>query len=142
MRAPIVPILLALLATPALAQDREPVTRQNLVDLAYVLGEAHALRQVCQGPGDQFWRGRMIRLVETEQPDAAMERRLRENFNTGFATRQGQFPVCTPAARRAEAAAMAHGRALAGRLSRATRQARAAPDAGPPEFMADRPAPR
>ena len=141
------PLLLALvlLAGPvtALAQDRPPLVRQNLIDLAYVLGEAHALRQVCAGSQDQYWRQRMIRLVDTEQPDAAMERRLRESFNTGFATRQGEFPVCTPAAEKAEAAAMRRGRGLAERLAQASHAAPppAATDAARDD-MADRPAPR
>ena len=141
------PLLLALvlLAGPvtALAQDRPPVVRQNLIDLAYVLGEAHALRQVCAGGQDQYWRQRMIRLVDTEQPDAAMERRLRESFNTGFATRQGEFPTCTPAAQAAEAAAMRRGRGLAERLARASQAAPppAATDAARDD-MADRPPPR
>ena len=138
-------LTLVLLAGPAtaLAQDRPPAVRQNLIDLAYVLGEAHALRQVCEGIQDQFWRQRMIRLVDTEQPDAAMERRLRENFNTGFATRPGEFPTCTPAAQTAEAAAMRRGRGLAERLARASRAAPppAATDAARDD-MADRPAPR
>jgi uncharacterized protein (TIGR02301 family) len=131
---------LVLLAGPtqALAQDRPPAARQNLIDLAYVLGEAHALRQVCEGVRDQYWRQRMIRLVDTEQPDAAMERRLRESFNTGFATRQGEFPVCTPAAHAAETAAMRRGRGLAERLARSSPP----PPIDHPDDMADRPAPR
>ena len=125
----------------ALAQDRPPVVRQNLVDLAYVLGEAHALRQICQGAQDQYWRQRMMKLMETEQPDISMERRLRENFNTGFATRQGEFPACTPAAETAEEAAMRRGRGLAERLARASRAA-PPPAAAALDDMAERPAPR
>lgn len=119
------------------------MVRQNLVDLAYVLGEAHALRQICQGAQDQYWRQRMMKLMETEQPDIAMERRLRENFNTGFATRQGEFPACTPAAEAAEAAAMRRGRGLAERLARASRATPTAPPAAEaPDNVAERPAPR
>jgi uncharacterized protein (TIGR02301 family) len=138
-------LVTVLLAAPlqAFAQDRPPAVRQNLVDLAYVLGEAHALRQVCEGVQDQYWRQRMVRLMDTEQPDATMERRLRESFNTGFATRQGEFPTCTPAAQTAEAAAMRRGRGLAERLARASHAAPppAATDAMRDD-MADRPAPR
>lgn len=119
------PLALALLvlAAPAGAQDRGPDGRQALADLAYVLGEAHALRQACQGPADQYWRQRMVRLMATEQPDSAQERRMREAFNTGFSIRQGQFPACSPASRRAEAATLARGRALSGRLADDSRNA-------------------
>lgn len=138
MRPLLIALALAAAAPSAFAQDRNPVQRQALVDLAYVLGEAHALRQVCHGRQDQYWRDQMIGLVDAEQPDATMERRLRETFNTGFATRQSEFPACTPAARRAEAAAMRRGRGLAGRLA----QAGPAPSPSAPDDMADRPQPR
>jgi uncharacterized protein (TIGR02301 family) len=109
--------LLAASTSAAQAQERSPALRQSLVDLAYVLGESHALRQACSNRQDQHWRTRMIDLVATEQPDAALDRRLRESFNSGFATRQGQFPNCTAATRRAEAQTMARGRSLSERLA-------------------------
>ena len=124
MRAPLIFLLMVGLMTGlpshALAQERDPASRQSLVDLAYVLGEAHGLRQVCEGPNDQFWRTRMVDLVETEQPDAALAQRLKDAFNTGFVARQGAFPACTPLARAAMARVMNHGKVLATRLARPT----------------------
>jgi uncharacterized protein (TIGR02301 family) len=121
MRLPLIALVLAATAVApqalAQSQDRTPAVRQSLVDLAYVLGEAHALRQACQGADDQFWRTRMIRMVDTEQPDAALDRRLKESFNTGFASRQGEFPTCTGATLRAEIATAARGQSLAAQLS-------------------------
>jgi uncharacterized protein (TIGR02301 family) len=128
--------VLALCAGPALAQDRSPALRQNLVDLAYVLGEAHALRQACQGQDDQFWRLRMIRLVDTEQPDAALDRRLKESFNAGFASRQSEYPACTPASRRAQAQVAIHGQQLAAGLAKVMNEVRP-----PPPSATDAPAP-
>lgn len=116
-------LFLALIATVvvapvcALGQERDPASRQALVDMAYVLGEAHALRQVCEGASDQYWRTRMVRLVDTEQPDEALAQRLKDAFNTGFVARQGAFPVCNPAARAAMTKVLARGRNLAGRLA-------------------------
>ncbi|OXE36709.1 MAG: TIGR02301 family protein [Phenylobacterium zucineum] len=104
----------------ALAQGRDPAARQTLVNLAYVLGEAHALRQVCEGARDQVWRTRMMRLLATEQPDETLSRRLQDAFNTGFAARQGAYLTCNPAARVATARVMARGRRLAIRLARPT----------------------
>ncbi len=78
---------------PALAQDRSPVERQSLLDLAFTLGESHALRQVCEGGGDQYWRSRMVRLTEVEKADQAFDAQLRDRFNTGFARARASSPV-------------------------------------------------
>ena len=97
----------------ALAQDRAPAQRQTLNELAYVLGESHALRQVCQGPSDQYWRERMSQLLQTETPDEAFDRGLRENFNTGYAAAQAQYPACDERARTEAAAVARRGAGLA-----------------------------
>jgi len=82
------------LAIPAFAQDRAPVQRQTLNELAYVLGQSHALRQACRGGSDQFWRNRMSNLLQVESSDEGLERSLREAFNTGYAAAQAQYPEC------------------------------------------------
>ena len=102
----------------ALGQTRDPASRQTLVDMAYVLGEAHALRQVCEGANDQYWRTRMVRLVDNEQPEEALAQRLKDAFNTGFVARQGAYPDCTPAARAATTRVLARGKVLAAKLAR------------------------
>ena len=79
-------------AASAEAAEQTPMERQTLVELAYVLGQSHALRQACMGGDDQFWRGRMLRLVQTETPDPAFDKRLRDSFNAGFAADQAQVP--------------------------------------------------
>ena len=109
---------LTLVASAASAQERSPAERQTLIDLSYVLGESHALRQACAGAEDQFWRQRMQRLVQAEQPDAAFDRRLKESFNTGFVAGQTAFSSCSPQSRQAESRAAARGRALAASLTR------------------------
>ena len=106
------------LASPAFAQDRTPTQRQTLVQLAYVLGQSHALRQACMGPDDQYWRERMARLVQTESPDSAFDVRLRDSFNSGFSSGQAQFPSCSPESRAEEAREAGRGRALASSLAR------------------------
>ena len=81
--------LCSLFAAAAIrAQERSPAERQTLVALAYVMGESHALRQVCKGAGDQYWRGRMRDLVAAEQPDEPFSRRLTDSFNDGFVAGQ------------------------------------------------------
>jgi uncharacterized protein (TIGR02301 family) len=51
------------------------------VDLAYVLGEAHGLAQICNDQ-NQTWRSRMLRLVEVETPEEAFRLQLFNSFNT------------------------------------------------------------
>ena len=87
-------VLALAVAGSALAQDRTPAQRQTLSELAYALGQSHALRQVCVGAADQYWRERMGQLLQTETPDEAFERSLREAFNTGYAADQAQFSAC------------------------------------------------
>jgi uncharacterized protein (TIGR02301 family) len=101
----------------ASGQDRTPAERQTLIDLSYVLGESHALRQVCTGVGDQYWRGRMSELVMVEAPDAAFEHRMKDAFNAGYLARQAAFPTCTPRVRREVTATAARGAALATMLT-------------------------
>jgi len=110
--------VVAAFASPAVAQDRTPTQRQTLTDLAYVLGESHALRQACLGPLDQFWRARMLRMVDAEAPDPAFNTRLHNAFNAGFSSAQAQYPTCGADSRKAEAAAAARGQALAASLAK------------------------
>lgn len=99
------------------AQDRGAAGRQSLLELAWVLGQSHALAQAC-APDDQAWRARMTRLIAVETPDQALEARLAEQFNAGFAAARARFPTCGPDSK-AEAARIARrGRGLAAALSR------------------------
>lgn len=113
--------LISVFAVPAMAQERPPAERQTLIDLAYALGESHALRQACAGEGDQYWRDRMVQMTETEASDAAFNGRLTQAFNSGFATRQTEFPSCSPASKRAELVVARKGQSLASQLSAITR---------------------
>ncbi|HTK36186.1 MAG TPA: TIGR02301 family protein [Caulobacteraceae bacterium] len=100
----------AFLIAAALAA-RSPDQRQALVDLAYVLGEAHALRQACHG--DQTWRMQMSRMVAIEAPEDALKRRMVDSFNAGFMLRQAEYPACGPKVTEAERETAARGRVLA-----------------------------
>ena len=109
-------------ALPAAAQERTPPERATLGDLAYAIGESHALRQLCLGPNDQYWRDRMLRLTQVEDADPAFDAVLRERFNTGFAAGQADAVACGPASKKAEAEAAARGQALAAKLSQVMRK--------------------
>jgi uncharacterized protein (TIGR02301 family) len=140
LRLPVAALIIACMATAAFAQEREPEERQRLLDLAYTLGESHALRQTCEGLNDQFWRSRMVRLTEVEQAEQAFDAQLRERFNTGFAARQGEFPLCDAASRKAEQQSARKGQALALKLSQSMRVVQRGETA--PDSMAEGPAPR
>jgi uncharacterized protein (TIGR02301 family) len=133
-------LLGALVVSPVMTpkawgQERAADERQRLLDLAYTLGESHALRQACQGVDDQYWRSRMVRLTEVEQADQAFDAQMRERFNTGFASRRSEYPLCDEASRKAEQAAARKGQALAQKLSQSMRPAQA--PAGPSDSVAD-----
>jgi len=140
LRLPVAALIIACMATSAFAQEREPEERQRLLDLAYTLGESHALRQTCEGLNDQFWRSRMVRLTEVEQAEQAFDAQLRERFNTGFAARQGEFPLCDAASRKAEQQSARKGQALALKLSQSMRVVQRGETA--PDSMAEGVAPR
>lgn len=129
MRA-LLPILVlspALALAAAAQPPRSPQGRQAAVDLAYVLGEVHALRQACVGETDQEWRTQMARLMETEQMDPTLgqggSRRLASAFNNGFEARRTQFPLladgaaCRPEVQAELDKAAAKGEVLARRLA-------------------------
>jgi uncharacterized protein (TIGR02301 family) len=108
-------------SAPARAQGEEGrrpgAERQLVVQIAYTLGEAHALHRLCAGPSDATWYARMQRLEAEEAGDEAGRRQLVEAFNAGFAARQTQFQGCGRRSRAAEHAVAARGAALARRLS-------------------------
>jgi len=129
-----------LVAGPALAQERPRDQRQRLLELAYALGESHALRQACEGEDDQYWRARMARLIQVERPGQGLEAQLEERFNAGFDARRGAYPACDEATRKAEAQAARHGRALALNLAQSTILVRREDPA--PDSVAEGEAPR
>ena len=102
-----------LAAGPAPAQGRSPAARVSLADLAYTLGQAHALRTLCEGEGDQVWRARMARLIELERPDEAFREQLFEGFNTGYVSTGAAHQRCDDRARAEAARVAARGRDLA-----------------------------
>ena len=102
-----------MLAVPAAAQERSAAERQTLVSLGYVLGEAHALKQVCEGKTSQRWRTRMERLIALEQADAAFEKQLRNSFNAGFSFREARHPLCDAATRSAVTETARRGQGMA-----------------------------
>jgi uncharacterized protein (TIGR02301 family) len=113
--------VLALAFAPihGLAQSvrRSPQAREALIQLAYDLGEAHALHRLCAGPSDATWYARMQQMQAQEAADESFRRRLVESFNGGFSAGSSEYPACTPASRAAERAIAARGAVLARQLA-------------------------
>ncbi len=108
---------MAALLAAVLAGAAPAPGRPGLPDLAYVLGESHALRQACRSREDMYWRDRMERLLDAEGASDAEAARLTRAFNAGFAAARTAFPGCDVRARAAAAETAGRGRALAQALA-------------------------
>jgi uncharacterized protein (TIGR02301 family) len=89
-----------------------------LQELAGAIGAVHYFTVLCDGRGNQYWRDRMIALVEAEAP---VEGRLRaamiETFNDQYRERENGFSECSAAARAERSEAAARGQALSEALA-------------------------
>jgi uncharacterized protein (TIGR02301 family) len=108
--------LLALAPLPAGGQ--EPPIREAplgvLIDLSETLGEAHAIRSLCNGDQDQTWRDYMFRMLNMEGPTGSPRRSaMTSAFNRGFRTQSSRNRSCTPELAGLEAQIAARGRVLA-----------------------------
>ncbi|MDP3739865.1 MAG: TIGR02301 family protein [Hyphomonadaceae bacterium] len=85
-----------------------------LTDLAETLGQAHAIRSLCNGDDDQTWRNYMFTMLNMEGPSGSPRRSaMTSAFNRGFRTQQGNTKSCTPDMPKLEAQIAARGRVLA-----------------------------
>ena len=106
--------VLALLTPPA----APPPPRPGLNDLAYALGEAHALRQACHGRSDGRWRVRMSGVLDAEHVGRERRTQLVERFNAGFAAARAAHRACDEGARAALSETLARAAPLARSLAR------------------------
>lgn len=109
-------------ALPAQGQSRVPSQDyfRDVTQLAEVLGKSHAIRVVCNGRNDQYWRSYMLRLLELEAPyQGGLRRSLVNGFNAGFSFGSDLHPICDGNAVNAEKAYAAQGRDLSARLVQA-----------------------
>ncbi len=91
---------------------------RDVIDLAEALGKTHAMRVVCNGNGDQYWRSYMISLMEYEAPyEGGLRRSMINSFNAGYSTALAAQPTCNSDAAKAEKAYAADGRIITNRLA-------------------------
>jgi uncharacterized protein (TIGR02301 family) len=110
-------ILCLLAASPLPAAAQEVPIREApldiLVDLAETLGEAHAIRSLCNDE-DQTWRTYMFSMLNMEGPTGSPRRAaLTSAFNRGFRNQSNRSRSCTPDMPALEAQIAARGRMLA-----------------------------
>ncbi len=109
-------------ALPAQGQSRVPSQDyfRDVTQLAEVLGKSHAIRVVCNGRNDQYWRSYMLRLLELEAPyQGGLRRSMVNGFNAGFSWGGSLHSACDAEAATAEKAYAAEGRDLSARLVQA-----------------------
>jgi uncharacterized protein (TIGR02301 family) len=72
----------------------------NHIELSRALGEAHAIRRLCDGRSAQTYRDMMRRVIEQEGADGTLRGdRMIETFNQGYRAAEARWPRCTSAAR-------------------------------------------
>jgi len=113
------------LAGPAAAQNPPRLTetaegrrlqyQTEARQLAQVLGQAHYLRLLCVGRGDQSWREFMRQLLDRE--GGARRTDLVDAFNAGYRAGEERFPACTPGAQAQENELKGQGLRLSDTLS-------------------------
>jgi uncharacterized protein (TIGR02301 family) len=87
---------------------------ETLVELADLLGRAHAIRSACNGDSDQTWRNYMFNLLAIEAPAGSSRKSaLTGAFNRGFREQAARSGKCSADSQREEAQIAARGRALA-----------------------------
>jgi uncharacterized protein (TIGR02301 family) len=91
---------------PQMQQGGDDWYRQQLTQLAEVLGGSHYLRIVCQGRGDQRWRTYMQGVIQREPQ---YNDQLIAAFNRGYRDQEARFPTCDETTRQMEAELRARG---------------------------------
>ena len=107
---------------PALPQGNLPVRGpdyfRDAADLAGVLGGAHAIRVLCNGNEDQYWRRYMADLLTMEAPEPGnLRSSLVSSFNETYSRTSDQFRICDGRAVEAEARYARTGEEISTRLA-------------------------
>ena len=118
MKRLLLALLLLVHTASATAQVRSQDYIRDLVELAGILGGAHAIRVACNGRGDQYWRERMSGLLALEAPEQSpLRRSMVDAFNRTFSFESERRLVCDSEAGDGEAAYAAQGRIIADRIA-------------------------
>ncbi len=93
------------------------VLRSNLLlSLSQTLGGMHYLRVVCEGRDEQYWRERMIELMELESGGYRLREAMITAFNEGYYDEERRHPQCGGNLQAAKDRLSAEGQRLAKQL--------------------------
>lgn len=93
------------------------VLRSNLLlSLSQTLGGVHYLRVVCEGRDEQYWRERMIELMELESGGYRLREAMITAFNEGYYEEERRHPRCGGDLKAARDRLSAEGQRLAKQL--------------------------
>lgn len=113
-----------LLALPAFAQEPEekPAPPREaplhmVSELAETLGRAHAVRTLCNGDQDGYWRNYMLTMMSYEG-GGSRRAALTSAFNRGYQGQRRETPSCNDSSSGAEARIAARGKELADAIAR------------------------
>jgi uncharacterized protein (TIGR02301 family) len=104
-------------ASPGDAKKPSGPTSAQLMELAKSLGEAHAVRTLCNGADDQTWRDYMLQFLEMEAGGGAARSTLTSAFNQGYRQVRTKLAACATDLTATEAEIARRGRALADRIA-------------------------
>jgi uncharacterized protein (TIGR02301 family) len=97
---------------------RGPDYFRDATDLAATLGAAHAIRVLCNGRDDQYWRRYMAEMLNYEAPESGPLRSgLVQAFNNAYTQTARVHNACDPGAIQAEARFASDGHDIAVRLA-------------------------
>lgn len=93
---------------------------RDVIDLASTLGAAHAIRLLCNGRDDQYWRVYMQELLAVEAPfQSRLRTSMVDAFNSGYRSENQRHRVCDEVAVAAEKTYAQTGQQLANTLAEA-----------------------
>lgn len=114
-----------LLALPAFGQEPEEAPAEPrsaplhmISELAETLGRAHAVRTLCQGDQDAYWRNYMLTMMSYEGPAGPRRAALTGAFNRGYQSQRRETPSCSDSSNSLEARIAARGKELADAIAR------------------------
>jgi uncharacterized protein (TIGR02301 family) len=123
-------LVLLLSAAPASARQQPPFDPttpapqpprfapiETARELAEVLGRAHAVRTLCNGPDDAYWRNYMVELLEQEG-EGGRRGDLTNAFNRGYRSQRGETSECSGNMTGLEASIARRGKALSDAIAK------------------------
>ncbi|MEE2877367.1 MAG: TIGR02301 family protein [Pseudomonadota bacterium] len=103
-----------------LSDTRDQAYLNNVVELASTLGSAHAIRLLCNGRDDQYWRVQMQEMLSLEAPyRSRLRSSMVDAFNNAFQAENSRRRRCDESAVSAEKMYASTGQRLANSLAEA-----------------------